>query len=99
MCESLRSFWVLEYVNGRRFIGRYFDHWTWGREIDTAVMFATEDDAEHARLALLAEAKDRISEKDSHAQQMWWDLYGGLVVVTEVERIVRRRKKETTSND
>lgn len=89
--ESTRAFWVLQYVNGRSFIGRFNGYWTSCGQIDAAALFHSRAEAENALQAFRAEAQERISNKESHAGQFWWDRYGGLVIVAEVEQITRMR--------
>jgi len=86
---STRRLWVLEYVNGHQFIGRFDGHWTRTRDLDAAALFSSKGEADNARQALLQEATDRISATGLRAIDMWWDFAGGLVVISEVEQITR----------
>jgi hypothetical protein len=91
--RDTRSYWAIEYVNGQQFIGRLYDHWTRG-SIVSALLFDSAGEADAALQALLQEAKDRLAKsKDTWPEQFWWDISGGLVVVTEVERILQRKAK------
>lgn len=95
MRESRRTFWVLEYVNGQQFIGRFDGHWTRTRDLDVAALFTSQGEAENALQALLTEADDRLGQDDKvRPAQMWWDFKGGMVVVSEVEQITRLTAKK-----
>lgn len=90
MSESVRHFYVLHYVNGDQFVGRFAGHWTRSRDVDAALLFTVKSEAENALCALLQEAADRCAKsKESWPRKMWWDFFGGLVVVAKVEQITR----------
>ncbi len=98
--QSVTAGWVLEYVNAREFLGRYNGQWTKGG-IGTALILPSSEEAEQALDSLLSEANQRI--RADGARRFWFDLYGGLVVVTEVEVVTRRKPRpiseETTQTD
>jgi len=71
-----------------------FGHWTSG-DLDTALLFDSLAEAEQARQALLAESVVHVQSGNNPScasERFWFDIYGGLVVATEVERIIRRRQ-------
>jgi hypothetical protein len=88
------SFWVLHYVNGHRYLGRFDHRWTLG-DLAGAARFTTAGEASQGHQALLQEAADRLAKhKDHWPDQMWWDVYGGLVMVEEAEEVVRLVKRD-----
>ncbi len=98
--ESRRRFWVLEYVNGRQFLGRFNDRWTRTSDLDVAALFSSAAEADNARQALLQEAQDRVNQSStSWPAPMWWELHGGLVAVTEVEQVTRCVPREPEDDD
>ena len=89
-----RSLWVIEHVNNQSFIGRFDGRWTRTYDLDSAALWHSEGEADNARQALLAEALDRVNNsKEQWPSDFWWDIRGGLVVVTEVSQVTTIKER------
>jgi len=99
--EETKHGFVLHHVNSGHFIRRCEGYWTRVRNLGAAEMFDQRGHAESALQALLQEAGDRVANKERWADQMWWDLHGGLVVVQEIEITARfsQDDKPTRTDD
>lgn len=80
---------MVVHVNSSMVMGRAYDYWIRSTAFSGGAVYRDRESAEAAAQALRQEARDRISKKETHAEQMWRDLAGGLIVVREVELIAQ----------
>ena len=83
--RTTQRVWAIEHVNSGMFMARFNEQWVRTDDPGCAVMFQSDSEAHIARAALLQEVHDRIGNEKLRAGQMWWDIYGGLVRVVELE--------------
>jgi hypothetical protein len=81
-----RSLWVIEYINGQQFIGR-FDGRSRTSDLDSAALWHSKGEAENALQALLAEAADRVARSKEQGRRICGGACGGMTVVREVRQV------------
>jgi hypothetical protein len=82
---SLGAGWTVKHINSGMFMGRYGSYWTRTHDVTAAEKFCTSAEADSAMQALRQEAADRVKRSaEMWPEPMWWDIYGGLVMVVEV---------------